>query len=173
MERRHCPRYVWQQARSFQGNTIYEGTKPNGKTYGQINVVSELAGQNSFLLKAGQTAVIDLGQNAAGWVSYTAKGESGTRLRFRFGEMPNTTGDRGRGDDGPAGSVYTENLRSAEATLTYTLKGALEGESYHPTSTFMGFRYMEVTTTRDVELTDVVGETVTSAMDEQSSFKRK
>ena len=151
--------------------TIYEGTKPNGKTFGQINVVSELAGQNSFLLKAGQTAVIDLGQNAAGWVSYTAKGESGTRLRFRFGEMPNTTGDRGRGDDGPAGSVYTENLRSAEATLTYTLKGAPEGESYHPTSTFMGFRYIEVTTTRDVELTDVVGETVTSAMDEQSSFK--
>lgn len=151
--------------------TIYEGTKPNGKTYGQINVVSELAGQNSFQLKAGQTAVIDLGQNAAGWVSYTAKGESGTRLRFRFGEMPNTTGDRGRGDDGPAGSVYTENLRSAEATLTYTLKGAPEGESYHPTSTFMGFRYIEVTTTRDVELTDVVGETVTSAMDEQSSFK--
>ena len=151
--------------------TIYEGTKPNGKTYGQINTVSEIAEQNSFPLKAGQTAVIDLGQNAAGWVSFTAKGERGTRLRFRFGEMPNTTGDRNRGDDGPAGSVYTENLRSAEATLSYTLKGATEGESYHPTSTFMGFRYIEVTTTGDVELSNVVGETVTSAMDERSSFK--
>ena len=151
--------------------TIYEGTKPNGKTYGQINVVSELAGQNSFQLKAGQTAVIDLGQNAAGWVSFTAKGDRGTRLRFRFGEMPNTTGDRNRGDDGPAGSIYTENLRSAEATLSYTLKGATDGESYHPTSTFMGFRYIEVTTTADVELSEVVGETVTSAMQERSSFR--
>ena len=151
--------------------TIYEGTKSNGKTYGQINTVSELSGQNNFQLKAGQTAVIDLGQNAAGWVSFTAKGQRGTRLRFRFGEMPNTTGDRSRGDDGPAGSVYTENLRSAEATLNYTLKGAAEGESYHPTTTFMGFRYIEVTTTGDVELADVVGETVTSAMDERSSLK--
>ena len=158
-------------ARLPQTITVYEGTKPNGKTYGAINIVSEVSGQNHFQLKAGQTAVIDLGQNAAGWVSFTAKGERGTRLRFRFGEMPNTTGDRNRGDDGPAGSVYTENLRSAEATLSYTLKGAPKGESYHPTSTFMGFRYIEVATTADVELSDVVGETVTSAMQERSSFR--
>lgn len=151
--------------------TIYQGTKANGKTYGAINTIAESTGQNSLTLQAGQTAVIDLGQNAAGWVSFTAQGARGTRLRFRFGEMPNTSGDRSRGDDGPAGSVYTENLRSAEATIVYTLKGDPAGESYHPTSTFMGFRYIEVTATDNVELTNVVGETVTSAMAEQSSFK--
>ncbi len=150
---------------------IYEGTKSNGKTFGEINVVEEITGQNNFNLTAGQTAVIDLGQNGSGWVSFTAKGAPGTKLRFRFGEMPNTTGDRSRGDDGPAGSVYTENLRSAEATLYYTLKGAEEGESFHPTSTYFGFRYIEVTTSADVELTDVIGETVTSAVDEKSSFR--
>ncbi len=150
---------------------VYEGTKSNGKTFGAINVVEEYADQNSFSLKAGQTAVIDLGQNASGWVSFTAKGERGTKLRFRFGEMPNTTGDRSRGDDGPAGSIYTENLRSAEATLYYTLKGAAEGESFHPTTTYFGFRYIEVTTSADVELTDVIGETVTSAVDEKSSLR--
>ena len=150
---------------------IYEGTKANGKTFGEINVLSELTGQNNFTLKAGQTAVIDLGQNASGWVSFTAKGLSGTKLRFRFGEMPNTTGDRSRGDDGPAGSIYTENLRSAEATLYYTLKGAEEGESFHPTTTYFGFRYIEVTTSADVELSDVIGETVTSAVEEKSSFR--
>ena len=85
--------------------------------------------------------------------------------------MPNTTGDRGRGDDGPAGSIYTENLRSAEATLYYTLKGAAEGESFHPTTTYFGFRYIEVTTSADVELTNVIGETVTSAVEEKSSFR--
>ena len=156
---------------------IYEGTKANGKTFGEINVVEEITvnGQssmvNGFTLKAGQTAVIDLGQNASGWVSFTAKGTRGTKLRFRFGEMPNTTGDRGRGDDGPAGSVYTENLRSAEATLYYTLKGAEEGESFHPTTTYFGFRYIEVTTSSDVVLTNVIGETVTSAVEEKSSLR--
>ena len=150
---------------------IYEGTKANGKTFGAIDVLSELTDQNNFTLKAGQTAVIDLGQNASGWVSFTAKGERGTKLRFRFGEMPNTTGDRGRGDDGPAGSIYTENLRSAEATLYYTLRGAAEGESFHPTTTYFGFRYIEVTTSADVDLRDVIGETVTSAVDEKSSLR--
>ena len=150
---------------------IYEGTKANGKTFGEINVVEEITGQNNFILSAGQTAVIDLGQNASGWVSFTAKGTRGTKLRFRFGEMPNTTGDRGRGDDGPAGSVYTENLRSAEATLYYTLKGTEEGESFHPTSTYFGFRYIEVTTSANMELTNVIGETVTSAVEEKSTFR--
>ena len=150
---------------------IYEGTKPNGKTFGAINVVEEITGQSNFNLTAGQTAVIDLGQNASGWVSFTAKGARGTKLRFRFGEMPNTTGDRGRGDDGPAGSVYTENLRSAEATLYYTLKGAEEGENFHPTTTYFGFRYIEVTASADVELSNVIGETVTSAVEEKSSFR--
>lgn len=149
---------------------IYENTKSNGKTFGSINVIEELTAQNNFVLKAGQTAVIDLGQNASGWVSFTAKGIGGTKLRFRFGEMPNTTGDRSRGDDGPAGSIYTENLRSAEATLYYTLRGDAEGESFQPTTTYFGFRYVEVTTSADVELTNVIGETVTSAVEEKSSF---
>lgn len=159
-------------ARHPQTTTIYEGTKANGKTYGTINVISEYNGEaaSAFELKAGQTAVIDLGQNAAGWVAFKALGERGARLRFRFGEMTNTSGDRGRGDDGPCGSLYTENLRSAEATLYYTLRGDADGEAFHPTSTFFGFRYIEVTTSKDVKLSNVVGETVTSAMDEHSSF---
>lgn len=159
-------------ARMPQTTTIYQGTTPNGKTYGAIKVISETSGDaaSGFTLKAGETAVIDLGQNAAGWVSFKALGERGTRLRFRFGEMTNTSGDRNRGDDGPSGSLYTENLRSAEATLYYTLRGDANGESFHPTSSFFGFRYIEVTTSRDVVLSNVVGETVTSAMLERSSL---
>lgn len=157
-------------ARMPKTTVIYEGVKAGGSTHGSINVVSELTGQNAFTLKAGQTAVIDLGQNAAGWVSFKAKGERGTRLKFRFAEMLNTTGNSARGDDGPKGSVYTANLRGAEATLRYTLRGDQQGEAFHPTTTFFGFRYIEVTSTSDVELTDVVGETVTSAMDEKSSL---
>lgn len=150
--------------------TIYDSVTANGSLFGSINVVSESAGSNSLSLKAGQTAVIDLAQNAAGWVSFKAKGARGTRLRFRFAEMLNTSGDNSRGDDGPKGSIYTANLRGAEATLRYTLRGDADRESFHPTSTFFGFRYIEVISTGDVELTDVTGETVTSAMAERSSF---
>ena len=42
------------------------------------------------------------------------------------------------------GNLYTENLRSADATDTYICKG--EGEEvYEPTFTFHGFQYVEVT----------------------------
>jgi len=43
----------------------------------------------------------------------------------------------------PDGSIYTENLRNADAVDTYTLSG--EGdETYTPAFTFHGFRYVEV-----------------------------
>ncbi|MGN1256736.1 MAG: family 78 glycoside hydrolase catalytic domain, partial [Bacteroidaceae bacterium] len=150
--------------------TIYEGSIGDNSTLGSVNVISETSGTSSLSLKAGQTAVIDLAQNAAGWISFKVKGNRGTRLRIRFAEMLNTSGNSARGDDGPKGSIYTANLRGAQATVKYTLKGDPEGESYHPTTTFFGFRYMEIVSTDDVELTNVVGETVTSAMDEYSTF---
>ena len=151
--------------------TIYEGSTNDNGSLGSVNVISETSGTSSLSLKAGQTAVIDLAQNAAGWISFKAKGNRGTRIRVRFGEMLNTSGNSSRGDDGPKGSIYTANLRSAAATVKYTLKGDPDGESYHPTTSFFGFRYMEIVATDDVTLTDVVGETVTSAMDEFSTFQ--
>lgn len=150
---------------------VYEGTKSMGTAYGMMNETASFDADQPINLKAGQTAIYDLGQNAAGWVTFTAKGERGTRLRFRFSEMRNETGDTERGDDGPGGSLYLINLRSAEASLHYTMKGAAEGESFHPTTTYYGFRYIEVTASSDVTLEKVVGETVTSAVTEMSSMK--
>jgi alpha-L-rhamnosidase len=44
----------------------------------------------------------------------------------------------------PDGTIYTENLRKARATDTYTFKG--DGtETWEPTFTFHGFRYAELT----------------------------
>jgi alpha-L-rhamnosidase len=44
----------------------------------------------------------------------------------------------------PDGSIYTPNLRNADATDLYILRG--EGqESFTPHFTFHGFRYVEVT----------------------------
>lgn len=118
------------------------------------------------VLRAGQTLVLDFGQNASGWIRFMVKGTRGTQLTFRFGEMLNETGDASRGDDGPAGSVYTANLRSAKATLSYILAGKKAGEEFHPTTTFFGFRYVQVTATASVTFSLLTAETLTSVMEE-------
>jgi alpha-L-rhamnosidase len=81
----------------------------------------------------GGVNVFDMGQNMVGWVRLKVEGEAGTTVKMRFAEALN-----------PDGTIYTENLRSARQTDTYTLKGAGE-EVYEPRFTFHGFHYVEVT----------------------------
>jgi alpha-L-rhamnosidase len=76
--------------------------------------------------------IFDMGQNMVGWARLQVTGPSGTRVRLRFAERLN-----------PDGSIYTENLRNADATDTYVLRGGGE-ESFAPHFTFHGFRYVEV-----------------------------
>ena len=79
------------------------------------------------------TYVFDMGQNMVGWATLRVSGAAGTRVRMRFAEILN-----------PDGSIYTSNLRNADATDLYILRG--EGqESFTPSFTFHGFRYVEVT----------------------------
>ena len=77
--------------------------------------------------------VFDLGQNMVGWARIKVRAPAGTVVTIRFAEMLN--------DDG---SVYTANLRSAEATDRYVCKGGGE-EIFEPHFTFHGFRYVELT----------------------------
>ena len=156
-------------ARQPQAIQLYN-VVDTGSGFGRLDETESYTSPHTINLKAGQVAIYDMGQNGSGWVSLKAKGKRGTHLRFRFAEMRNETGDASRGEDGPAGSVYLTNLRTAEATLYYTLSGDEEGENYHPTTTYFGFRYVEVTSSDDVELSDVVAETLTTSMAESSSF---
>ncbi len=151
--------------------TVYEGAKATGTTYGEINVTRTLSGTEPLHLKAGETALFDLGQNMTGWVRFTAKGQAGTQLRIKFGEMLNDNGASDRLNDGPGGSLYTYNLRTAEATLHYTLKGAEDGETFQPSTTFFGFRYCEITTTSDVEVSQLTGAFVGSELEEHATFE--
>src|SRR5207237_847636 len=77
--------------------------------------------------------VFDLGQNMVGWVRLKVSGPAGTRVRMRFAEILR-----------PEGNVYRDNLRQAEATDTYILRGQGE-EIFEPHFTYHGFRYVEVT----------------------------
>lgn len=145
--------------------TTYRGEKDS-----KINTLNVTDGPAPIRLKKGETAVYNLGQNMVGWVRFKVKGASGTEMKFRFAEILNDTGNKSRGDDGPAGSVYTANLRSAKATLRYTLKGSNEGESFNPTMTFFGFQYCEITADADIEVLSLIGQVVGSATEEGSSF---
>jgi alpha-L-rhamnosidase len=151
--------------------TVYEGSKSTGTTYGEINVKNEVSGFETIQLKEGQTAVFDMAQNMVGWVNFTVRGNAGTQMKFRFAEILNDTGNKSRGDDGPKGSLYTASLRTAKASLYYTLKGDPAGESYHSSSTFFGFRYCEITATDDVDILGLRGEVVGTANEETASFK--
>jgi alpha-L-rhamnosidase len=77
--------------------------------------------------------IFDMGQNMVGWVTLKVKGAAGAKVQLRFAERLN-----------PDGGIYTKNLRNADATDTYILRGGNE-ETFAPHFTFHGFRYVEVT----------------------------
>jgi alpha-L-rhamnosidase len=79
----------------------------------------------------GQT-VFDMGQNMVGRVRLKVRGGAGTTVALRHAEMLDKDGN-----------FYTENLRRAEQTVRYTLRGGGE-EVYEPRFTFHGFRYVAV-----------------------------
>lgn len=148
--------------RKVQSVNIYDGAEgAKADQYGKIHVV-RTAESGSFTLKPGETALIDFGQNAAGWEAFTVEGNAGTVLTIEHGEMLNDrNGETSRGNDGPGGSVYNANYRTAAATTRYILSGSGK-ESYHPSFTFYGFRYIEITTTAYVTFHEVSAQTVTS-----------
>jgi alpha-L-rhamnosidase len=81
---------------------------------------------------AAHPAIFDMGQNMVGNVRIHIRGPRGAVVRLRYAERLN-----------PDGSIYTENLRNADATDTYALSG--EGkETWTPEFTFHGFRYVEL-----------------------------
>ena len=77
--------------------------------------------------------IFDMGQNMVGWATLRVKGAAGSRVKLRFAEILN-----------PEGTIYTANLRNADATDVYTLRGGDE-EVFAPHFTFHGYRYVEVT----------------------------
>jgi len=79
----------------------------------------------------GET-VFDFGQNMVGWVRLRVRGNAGDVTTLRHAEVLDKEGN-----------FYVANLRAAEQTARYTLKGGGE-EVYEPHFTFQGFRYVAV-----------------------------
>jgi alpha-L-rhamnosidase len=77
--------------------------------------------------------VFDLGQNMVGFVRLKVAAPAGTKITLRHAEMLN-----------PDGTIYTRNLREAPAIDTYVCRGG-GVETWQPSFTFHGFRYVELT----------------------------
>jgi alpha-L-rhamnosidase len=81
----------------------------------------------------GPSTIYDMQQNMVGVVRIHVRGPRGSVVKLRFAERLN-----------PDGSIYTANLRNADATDTYALSGDGD-ETWQPAFTFHGFRYVELT----------------------------
>jgi alpha-L-rhamnosidase len=78
---------------------------------------------------AGKT-LVDFGQNLVGWLRLEVRGEAGTMITIRHAEVLEHD------------ELGTRPLRTAEATDRFILSGA--DDTFEPTFTFHGFRYVEV-----------------------------
>ena len=150
--------------------TRYEGITTTDSDHGMINIKETYTKPVKISLPKGQTLVYDLGQNMTGWIKFKVKGKQGTEVTVKFAEMLNDEGKKSRGDDGPGGSLYRINMRSAKTTLQYILKGASKGEEYQPSTTFFGFRYCDLMATDDIEIESLTGVVVGTASEEVGSI---
>ncbi len=76
--------------------------------------------------------IFDLGQNMVGWCRLRVSGKAGTSVMLRHAETLK-----------PDGALYMANLRGAEVTDIYTLRGG--SETWEPRFITHGFRFVEVT----------------------------
>jgi alpha-L-rhamnosidase len=127
----------WSQAgfddRTWKGVRVAEHQKdmlisPAGPPIRRIEEIKPL---KILHTPAGET-VFDMGQNMVGWVRLHVRGPAGTTVRLRHAEVLDKKGN-----------FYIDNLRTAQQTESYTLKGGGD-ETYEPHFTFHGFRYVKV-----------------------------
>ncbi len=145
---------AWQAADSAENVSTKLVAQPNEP----IRVTREINPLSVGEPKPG-VYVFDMGQNMVGWCRLKAKGAAGTTVKLRHAEMLN-----------PDGTIYTDNLRIAKQTDTYTMRGDAS-ESFEPHFTYHGFRYVEITGLQGKpQLDALTGRVFNSAMNETGSF---
>ena len=132
---------------------LWRDTRDNGTSFGEIVPLARRVGDGceAMTLSKGDTLTLDMGQEMVGRPHLVLRAPRGARIEVTMGEMLNDSGDKERGNDGPAGSVYVANYRTARARAGYIASGEGE-ECYVPSHTFYGFRYFELRADADVEI---------------------
>jgi alpha-L-rhamnosidase len=123
-----------------------------------VKEMAALQSIESWVDADGRT-VHDFGQNAAGYVRYTAEGAEGATVTVEHSEIL-----------GPSRHFDNRNYRSARAQSVYTLKGN-GPETYAPLFTFMGFRYARTTIKGDARITAIAFVPISSVPTQTGSFE--
>lgn len=97
----------------------------------KVTEIEPIAVKELFKTPQGDI-VLDFGQNMAGWVHVNCQGKAGARIELNCFEVLDADGN-----------AYFDNLRRAKQTMTYICKDD-QPVDYHPSFTFMGFRYARV-----------------------------
>lgn len=123
-----------------------------------VKAIEEIKPKKLITTPKGEV-VLDLGQNIVGWARMRVKGEKGDQVTLKFAEVLDKDGN-----------FYTKNLRAAEATDIYTLKG--EGEEiFEPHFTSHGFRFIQVIDyPGTLSLDDITGIVIHSDISPTGSF---
>lgn len=113
--------------------------------------------------------VYDFGQNFTGICRIKVTGEKGQVVTLRHGEALNS--EELQNKDDQVGTIWTENLLTAEATDYYVLKGEEQGEVFEPEFVFHGFRYLQITGLDEaLPVEDVEGLVLSSDLEQTGSF---
>lgn len=144
----------WENAErvAIPTGTLRGAMSPNMKVLKQLHVQT--------LTMHGDTAIIDLGQNIAGWLKMKVSGATaGDSIKIRFAET--LTKD---------GRLYRENLRNALTTDCYVADGNEKGRWWTPTFVYHGFRYAEITGMKNPRKENFIGEVVSDEMEQIGTF---
>ncbi|MBC7217001.1 MAG: family 78 glycoside hydrolase catalytic domain [Candidatus Caldatribacterium sp.] len=101
----------------------------------------------------GGSIIYDFQTTRAGWATITVKGPRGAEIRIKYGEKLN--------DDGTVhlGPTIPGFPRPEIQSYTYVLRGEGE-ESFTPSYSYCGYRYVQIDAPEGVEILRVVGKTV-------------
>ena len=147
------------------------GLKVVGDSASAIKKVEDVT-PVSRSVDANGNVVFDFGKNLVGNVAIDVSGPAGSTVELNYGEMLN---DSSATADGPAGTIYNENFRSAKVNDFYTI-GASGSGSFEPKFTMHGFRYLEVSgfdgfDANSVDADDVTAHVLSSATELTMDFE--
>lgn len=111
----------------------------------------------------GTALVYDFGTVTAGWAKVGLSGPSGADVRITYGEKLQR--------DGTVDIDYNAQFSSGmRQTNHYFLKGLPGGETYTPSYSYFGYRFVEVLVPDGVDVTAVEGQVLHSDIDVTGSF---
>lgn len=106
--------------------------------------------------KGVKGTIYDFGQNFSGVVRLKVKAEKGTIVKVKHAEIVIDN------------EIFTKNYRSAKVELNLICKEGLN--EFYPTFTFTGFRYVEITSDKPIEVVSVEGVALYSEIAKRGTF---